>query len=356
MTTSSTSNGSIDLLDELRERIAPDERQLLSAIWRRYCEQRSGMPCRVLHLKFRELPVREILERFGRNVVVTSWESEECYRLTFLGILITEDGSAVEGLVIRYLDYVKEQCLSDPEFSLVRSQELEEALALTTSESRTLLNLLGLSGLQGSGGSSQEGWTTTIPTEIERLVKGETAKRFIRDRLVKDYRLGLPMSEAAQWANFTGFAVETLEPEEFSFVKNPKLRDRIEADWSEVWRVRQAKAWKSCLFLCGGILEGMLLDVLTVRANDARASYQRLLQRAAPGLERWDLVDLVNVAEDLGVLSRGMIHLSHALREYRNLIHPGRQLRDETEVTEDEAEIAFNVVRVCRRLLAVGRS
>jgi hypothetical protein len=346
----------MDQLDELRAGITSDERQLLTAIWRRYREQRSGMPCRVLHLTFRDLPSRAMLERLGRSAVVTSWESEECYRLTFLGALLTEDGAAVEGLVIRYLDYVTEQCLADPEFSLVRSEAIEAALALATSESRTLLNLLGLSGLQGSGGSSQEGWTTTVPVEVERLVKGEAAKRFVRDRLVKDYRLGLPMSEAAQWANFSGFGAETLESEEFSFVRNPTLRDCIETDWSEVWRVRQAKAWKSCLFLCGSILEGMLLDVLTVRVGDAKASYHRLRKRTSPELHRWDLIDLVNVAEDLGILRRGLLHLSHALREYRNLIHPGRQLRNETEVTEEEAEIAFNVVRACRRLLSgLGR-
>ncbi len=344
-------NESMDQLDDLRKGMTDDERQLLTAIWRRHREQKTGMSCRVLHLKFRNMPVREILERLGGSVVFTNWESEECYRLTFLGVLLTEDGPTVEDLVIQYLDYVKEQCLSDPEFSQVRSQDVETILGLTTSESRTLLNLLEWSGLRGSGDSSQEGWTTTISTDIERLVKGESAQRFLRDRVVKDYRLGLPISESARWANFTGLGAAALEPEEFSFLKDPKLRVHIEADWSEVWRVRQAKAWKSCLFLCGSILEGMLLDVLTVRANDAEAAYKRLRPTPAPALERWDLNDLVSVAEDLGVLSRGLLHLSHALREYRNLIHPGRQLRDKTEVTEEEAEIAFNVVRVCRRLL-----
>jgi hypothetical protein len=268
--------------------------------------------------------------------------------LTFLGVLLTENGPAIEESVNHYLCYVRNRCLSDPEFSTVQSKEVEEALTLTNEGSQKLWDFLCMSGLTGSGGRSQDAWSTTVPNDVDILVKAESSRKFLRARVMKHYRPGLPLKEGMQWPTLP----KAPGIREFDFVRNAALRAHIENDWAEVWRVREVKAWKSCVMLSGAILEGMLLDVLTIRVDDATASYRALRNRAAPPIVRWNLIDLVDVAEHLQIVSGGVPHLSHALREYRNLVHPGRQLADDVRVTEEEAEIAFNVVRVCRRALA----
>ena len=94
------------------------------------------------------------------------------------------------------------------------------------------------------------------------------------------------------------------------------------------------------------------LDVLKKNEREGKAAYQKLKRKSSPDLNSWDLVDLVDVAKELRLLSKGVGHLSHGLREFRNLVHPGRQIRERLNLTQDEAEIALNVVKLCLRALA----
>lgn len=117
-------------------------------------------------------------------------------------------------------------------------------------------------------------------------------------------------------------------------------------DWEEAQRAQSAGASKSCVILCGGILEGMLLDVTLQNNEEACRAYQELKlgsHHAEP--ERWNLAELVEVAKRLEILHSGTAHLSHGLREYRNLIHPARQVRSQIKITENEASIALGVIR-----------
>jgi len=46
----------------------------------------------------------------------------------------------------------------------------------------------------------------------------------------------------------------------FEFVADDRLRNLRSSDWVEALRVMQIGAWKACVPLCGGILEGILLS------------------------------------------------------------------------------------------------
>jgi hypothetical protein len=116
---------------------------------------------------------------------------------------------------------------------------------------------------------------------------------------------------------------------------------------SERWpdEPEYANSYKSTLLLSGSLLECMLLDVLMQRSEEA--------QKINPGkgaLEKWDLNDLILAAEKLSILS-SKIHekLSHVLREYRNLIHPGRELRENYIIAREEATIAVEIVNITIR-------
>src|ERR1039458_8130185 len=70
---------------------------------------------------------------------------------------------------------------------------------------------------------------------------------------------------------------------DFSFLKNAALRRIAERDWDECQRAFASRCWKSVLILAGGIVETILLSLLSRRKA-------RALKTKAPaggGLDPW---------------------------------------------------------------------
>jgi hypothetical protein len=67
----------------------------------------------------------------------------------------------------------------------------------------------------------------------------------------------------------------------FGFVKKGAYRRVLEADFEELRRTVQARAWKACLILIGGILEGSLLDVLSRREDISESQLQKKMSKAS---------------------------------------------------------------------------
>jgi len=138
------------------------------------------------------------------------------------------------------------------------------------------------------------------------------------------------------------------EHEEFLFVKDAPVREILKRDYQEVQRGFIAANWKSVLILSGGIIEAILLDSLKRVEVRARAS------KEAPkeALERWELADLIKVAADPKLVSAELDGLANAVRGYRNLVHPGLELRKGTKFGEHEAAIAVRIVKILKRDLS----
>jgi hypothetical protein len=132
--------------------------------------------------------------------------------------------------------------------------------------------------------------------------------------------------------------------QEFWFIEDPALQRQLATDWREAQDVYQVRGWKSCVILCGGILETMLLTVLAQEGHTP----------AEPEVQ--PLPALVEAARARGILVAGTPLLDPALREFRNLIHPGLRSGQRVEVTRDEAESALTAVRTCLRQIATKQS
>lgn len=145
---------------------------------------------------------------------------------------------------------------------------------------------------------------------------------------------------------------EPLPRESFDFVSDPKIRAICQRDYRELQKVRRAKAHKSTIILSGGLLEALLLDALRRRPTKARDSYKQLYQdKKTPSMARWNLEQLIAVAEDLAIITQGASQLSQTLREYRNLVHVAKEIRSGYKVKEEEAGIALNMVKIVMREL-----
>jgi len=136
---------------------------------------------------------------------------------------------------------------------------------------------------------------------------------------------------------------------EFLFIRDSELRNILERDYSEIQRVFIAECWKSVIVLSGGSIEAILLDRLKVDESRAKAA------NSAPtktDLARWDLSDLIKVGVELKIVEPSAETLAGVVRQYRNLIHPGNELRNKLSIGRLDAESALNVLRIIHRDLS----
>ncbi len=317
-------------LETLRKRLTGEQRTILNAIWSHFRDHTQWVPRRLLHQRFGKPAVQACLEQLGDGIIREfEDEGKHWYRLTFLGVLMTEQGEESEGLLARYLEYVRKRSKSDPTLEWVGSQEVEAALGLTVERSRLLRQLIRLSHWWGGGsGFGDQEWTVGVPIDVDDLPSEPDLCGYIRGHVLMHFPTGTPPT-----------GIETPRGE-FWFVADPDLQRQLTLDWHEAQDVYQVRGWKSCVILCGAILERLLLDALSGEGD------------ASAETGRPDLAALVEAARDRGILGSGTPPLGHALREFRQLIHPGRQARQRVEATRDEAEAALIVVRMCLRQFA----
>ena len=136
---------------------------------------------------------------------------------------------------------------------------------------------------------------------------------------------------------------------EFAFIQERDLRHIIERDFQEIQRSFVVKCWKSVIILTGGAIEAILLDVLLGREEAAKST------KAAPGkkeIRTWDLSDLIAVAVELELIEPIAGTLQNAVRLYRNLVHPGYELKNQLTFGQLEAESGLIVLRTIHRDLS----
>jgi hypothetical protein len=130
--------------------------------------------------------------------------------------------------------------------------------------------------------------------------------------------------------------VSAAKKPDLTFVNNDPLRMVLERDYSELQGLDVNAAMKSVLVLSGSIIEGLVLDALVV---GGKWSLEEASKRT--------LNDLLNAALAAHILKHD--RLTHAAKQYRNLVHPGREIRDAVEFSSADAVIAKAAVDIAIR-------
>jgi hypothetical protein len=347
---------SMNNLDSLRNKFDSQQRDILAVIWRYYVKEGHWMPTRLLHVAGGgKKTVRPILEQFGGSVV---YEQEEngilYYGLTFLGVLLSSEGEYVEKLLTEYLRIAQTLALQEPNRTHVCSEEALKHLRLTPDGVIELGRFLFLSPFLSSGSFGQNEWNTRLPKNIEDLP--DDPRSLIHEAALANYDPNVPLPSYDRTAYYLAAKARPRDGI-FTFVGNELLRKIATQDWAEAKLCFNAKAWKSCVIACGSVLEAVLLDALLQNPDGARIalSTQQPTRKLNKDLCRWNLVDLVDAATKLNIIGEASSHLGHALRLHRDLVHPGRQLKEPVVVIEEEAVISINTVEKCIRDLSASR-
>ena len=121
----------------------------------------------------------------------------------------------------------------------------------------------------------------------------------------------------------------------------------IESRLAEVDRTLGAGAYLSSVVMCGSILEAVLLG--KAKQEPARFNGSKKAPKTAAGevkrFHEWKLADLIDVANDLGILKHDVHKFGHYLREFRNYIHPNQQMQSGFIPDKHTAKMCVQVLR-----------
>jgi hypothetical protein len=172
---------------------------------------------------------------------------------------------------------------------------------------------------------------------VEQMKGGiEQEVHAIRARFRQDYEIEISKAKIAERKPVTPAAPSAPPPNptpDFSFVRDAELRCIAERDYAELRTLNVETATKSVLIMAGSIIEGLLLDATVAseaitKEKAAEMTLQQLLSAAAkPGIVREDRV-------------------GNAVRNYRNMIHPAREIRDKIVFSSVDATLARAAVDV----------
>lgn len=125
--------------------------------------------------------------------------------------------------------------------------------------------------------------------------------------------------------------------------------------WEQAQRCVNVEAYVASIIVMGSMLEGMLLAVLQRfpnEGNKCKAAPTDAKTGKVKHFADWSLSDMINVAHEANWIDLDVKKFSHALREFRNLIHPYQQMALNTFPDKDTCEISWLVVQAAANDLA----
>jgi hypothetical protein len=140
---------------------------------------------------------------------------------------------------------------------------------------------------------------------------------------------------------------------QFGYITDAPLRGIIERDYAELAiKLFPSGAWKSAVIIAGSILEAVLFD----RLADVKWATQAKASSAAKDSkgnaikpDDWKLCHLIDIAVEIKLLPKDPADTIHrVLRDYRNFVHPKKEVRASHACTEAEAMLSFGALNsVC---------
>jgi hypothetical protein len=113
---------------------------------------------------------------------------------------------------------------------------------------------------------------------------------------------------------------------------------------SEAHACIESKAYLAAVILSGSVLEGLCLGYGSRTPERVNRAYAGQYGKAAPQFHAWKLREWIDVLGRLGDLSPNVEKFGHALRDFRNFVHPAEQLAHRFTPDLHTARIGFHVV------------
>ncbi len=130
----------------------------------------------------------------------------------------------------------------------------------------------------------------------------------------------------------------------FTFISDSRYRALLDSDYEEINKCIDAHAYKAAATVAGSLVEALLTDYLidkqVVSVPVGNTSKTKKTENAGLAL-------LIDYCKNASLISKRSSYLLETIRDFRNLIHPSKAVREDTKVTIDDATVyraALNIV------------
>jgi hypothetical protein len=131
----------------------------------------------------------------------------------------------------------------------------------------------------------------------------------------------------------------------------------IEKRLEEAHKALGVGAYLSVIFLCGSVLEAVLLGA--AQKEPSRFNQSSVSAKANDGsvkrFHEWSLAQFIDAACEIGLLKPDVKKFSHGLRDFRNYIHPYEQMTSGFMPDEHTAKVCFQVLKAALASVAGER-
>ncbi|MDB5158349.1 MAG: hypothetical protein JWR50_3056 [Mucilaginibacter sp.] len=135
-----------------------------------------------------------------------------------------------------------------------------------------------------------------------------------------------------------------------------RLTEVINSRFDEIKKCLKSDAPLSIIFLSGSSLEGILLGIASSNPkafNTAKTAPAK--EGKVKAFYDWTLSNLIDTSHELGILKEDVKKFSHALRDFRNYIHPLQQVGSNFHPDKHTAQICWQVLKAAIHQLSVNR-
>ena len=144
-------------------------------------------------------------------------------------------------------------------------------------------------------------------------------------------------------------------------IADPQMRAILESRWDECVRCLVGNAPLAATVMMGGLLEALLLGRINREANkapiftSASAPKDSKTGQTRP-LNEWTLKNYIDVVHEHGWISVSAKDVGEVLRDYRNYIHPFKQLSHGVDLTARDASLLWEVSKsITRQIIASAK-
>lgn len=175
-------------------------------------------------------------------------------------------------------------------------------------------------------------------------------------RKFKEIRESLVQFRSGNVVKLAAVATADTPPDFSKLVSNAAMQLILERRWTECVTCISSGAPLAATVMIGGLLEGLLLARVNSEINlapiyTANAAPKDRQNKTLP-LKEWTLQDYIAVAHELKWITVAAKDVGHVLREYRNYIHPQKELSHGVALTTPDAVIFWEIGKsISRQLL-----
>lgn len=136
-------------------------------------------------------------------------------------------------------------------------------------------------------------------------------------------------------------------------IGDPKMQEILTRRWAECVTCIGSGATLAATVMMGGLLEGLLLARVNKEPNKKAVFTAKAApkdkQGATLGLKDWMLKDYIDVGHELKWITVSARDVGVVLRDYRNYIHPQKELSHSVQLIPDDALLLWEITKSISR-------